>query len=162
MDQTTRQLVDILQSAYSGELAAAYAYRGHWKSLKDLTEKEGVYQIEDEEWAHRRGVKRMLDELGFSPQRTREVVMWLVGRAVGVACHVTGRFMPMYFAGLLERGNVREYEEAARCAEQLGLWGFKAELLSMAEAERRHELFFMTTIKDHRLAPLMQAIFCRD
>jgi Uma2 family endonuclease len=35
MNKDARQnLIRILQSAYSGELAAAFAYRGHWKSLK--------------------------------------------------------------------------------------------------------------------------------
>ena len=29
-----RNLIRILQNAYSGEIAAAYAYRGHWKSVK--------------------------------------------------------------------------------------------------------------------------------
>ena len=28
------KLIQILQGAYSGELAAGYAYRGHWKSVK--------------------------------------------------------------------------------------------------------------------------------
>jgi demethoxyubiquinone hydroxylase (CLK1/Coq7/Cat5 family) len=27
-------LVRVLQDAHAGELAAAYAYRGHWKSLR--------------------------------------------------------------------------------------------------------------------------------
>lgn len=34
------KLVKILQLAYSGERAAAYAYRGHWKSVTDLEEKQ--------------------------------------------------------------------------------------------------------------------------
>ena len=35
-------LAAILRLAYSGELAAALAYRGHWKSVRDPDERESV------------------------------------------------------------------------------------------------------------------------
>lgn len=159
MDSSKRKLIRILQSAYSGELAAAYAYRAHWKSLTDFSEKEMVYLIEDEEWAHRREVGRMLVALGARPLKLREVVMWFTGRTIGLMCHVTGWYLPMYFAGRLEGGNVREYEAAASYAARLGLKSFEAELLRMAVAERNHELFFMDAVREHRLGPLMRALF---
>jgi len=159
MDSDTRELVRILRAAYSGEMAAAFAYRAHWKSLANLSEKEMVYQIEDEEWAHRREVLRMLVALGARPRRIREIVMWLTGRTIGLACYVTGWFLPMYFAGLLERGNVKEYEAASACAGRLGLKSFEDELRRMAVTERSHELFFMSAISGHRLNALMRAVF---
>lgn len=159
MDSTRRKLIRILQAAYSGELAAAYAYRGHWKSLGNLDEKEMVYIIEDEEWAHRRQVKEMLHYLGARPQRMREVLMWLTGRVIGITCHLTGWFLPMYFAGRVEGGNVREYEAASLHAGRLGLKSFEEELREMAVTERNHELFFMKTVYGHRLRPFMRAVF---
>jgi hypothetical protein len=33
------QLITVLQLAYSGELAAGYAYRGHWHSVRDSEER---------------------------------------------------------------------------------------------------------------------------
>ena len=159
MNSTRRQLVRILRAAYSGEMAAAYAYRGHWKSLRNLDEKEMVYIIEDEEWMHRRQVKRMLDYFGSRPQRTREMLMWLTGRVIGLACHLTGWFLPMYFAGRLESGNVREYEVASVHAGELGLKNLEDELRRMAALEREHELFFMDAVAGHRLRPFMQSIF---
>jgi demethoxyubiquinone hydroxylase (CLK1/Coq7/Cat5 family) len=159
MDATKRELIRILQAAYSGELAAAYAYRGHWKSLANLTEKEMVYIIEDDEWAHRRQVKQMLDHLGSRPKKFREILMWCTGRMIGLTCYVTGWFLPMYFAGRLESGNVLEYEDASRLARVLGLMSFEEELREMALAERNHELFFMNAVNGHRLSPIMRAIF---
>lgn len=52
MDETRarQRLVRILQNAYSGELAAGFAYRGHWKSVTDPLEKTRIQQIENEEW----------------------------------------------------------------------------------------------------------------
>ncbi|MBD0373185.1 MAG: ferritin-like domain-containing protein [Pyrinomonadaceae bacterium] len=159
MDSTRRKLIGVLQAAYSGEMAAAYAYRGHWKSLSDFGEKEMVYNIEDDEWAHRRQIKRMLDDLGSRPQKLREILMWFVGRVVGLVCCVTGRFMPMYFAGLVESGNVKEYEAASLQAGKLGLPKFEDELRQMARAERTHELFFQSATSGHSLSPVMRAIF---
>src|SRR5215831_5704549 len=120
-----RHLIRILQSAYSGELAAALAYRGHWKSLEDHAETNKIRQIEEEEWIHRQKVGRMLDDLASGPLKIKEIKMWLIGRTVGLACHFTGWFLPMYFAGRLETVNVEEYEIAASCASDLGLSEFE-------------------------------------
>lgn len=42
-------LAAILRLAYSGELAAALAYRGHWKSVRDPDERARIRQIEEED-----------------------------------------------------------------------------------------------------------------
>ena len=154
-----QQLVHILQSAYSGELAAAYAYRGHWKSLKNSVERERIKQIEDEEWTHRRQVGLLLRSLGARSVRTKEIQMWTIGRTVGLLCHVGGWFLPMYFAGKLESGNVEEYEQAAKCAGELGLTEHESELRMMASVEREHEMFFMEVIAQHKLFPYMKSMF---
>jgi demethoxyubiquinone hydroxylase (CLK1/Coq7/Cat5 family) len=153
------QLIHILQRAYSGECAAGYAYRGHWKSVKKPTERWRIQQIEREEWIHREGVGRMLNHLGAHPLKRLEAKLWLIGHVIGMACHFIGWFMPMYFAGRLEHGNVDEYVRAAFHAAELGLSEFAAELQRMAEVERQHELFFLSVIKGHCLLPLMQAVF---
>jgi demethoxyubiquinone hydroxylase (CLK1/Coq7/Cat5 family) len=158
--QTERQqLVTLLQAAYSGELAAAYAYRGHWKSLSDPAEQQIVQRIEHEEMVHREKVGRILSELEPGPLRFREIKMSLIGRIIGALCHLTGWFMPMYFAGRLESRNVCEYESAAKHARRLGLTEFESELRLMATVEREHEIFFMQTIAAHRMLPLMRKIF---
>lgn len=154
-----QQLIGILQAAYSGELAAAYAYRGHWKSLKNGEEQESIRRIEDEEWAHREIVGRILRELQSGPLRMRELRMMVTGRVIGTLCHLIGWFLPMYFAGRLESRNVCEYESAASEARRLGLREFEGELRLMAAVEREHEVFFRETIAAHRLLPLMRRIF---
>jgi len=154
-----QQLIRILQAAYSGELAAAYAYRGHWKSLSDPSEQESVQRIEHEEWVHREKVGHILSELKSGPLKFREIKMSLIGRTIGMLCHLTGWFMPMYFAGRLESRNVCEYESAATHAHSLGLTEFESELRLMATVEREHEIFFLQAIAAHRLLPLMRKIF---
>jgi demethoxyubiquinone hydroxylase (CLK1/Coq7/Cat5 family) len=152
-------LIAILQRAYSGELAAAYAYRGHWKSLSRPDEITGIKRIEDEEWIHRATVGRMLLGLGSSPVQVREVRCWIIGRAIGLACYLCGWFLPMFFAGKLESENTREYETAAFYARELGLMDFDQELTVMSGVEKEHELFFLDVISNHRLLPLVSGIF---
>jgi demethoxyubiquinone hydroxylase (CLK1/Coq7/Cat5 family) len=154
-----RQLVGLLRGAYSGELAAAYAYRGHWKSVERHAERERIRQIEDEEWVHRERVGAMLCALSAAPARTREARMWLIGRALGFGCHLIGWFLPMYFAGRLESMNVREYETAAFHARNLGLFEFAADLQHMATVEGEHEIFFRQMVTRHRWLPLMRRVF---
>ncbi|HEV2914601.1 MAG TPA: hypothetical protein VGX92_15080 [Pyrinomonadaceae bacterium] len=154
-----RRLIRTLQAAYSGEMAAGYAYRGHWKSLKNGVEQESVRRIEGEEWLHREKVGRMLRELQSGPLRIRELRMLLIGRAVGILCYLTGWFLPMYFAGRLESRNVGEYESAASYARRLGLSVFESELRLMARVEKEHEIFFMERVAAHRMLPMMRRIF---
>ncbi len=150
-----RRLVAILQAAYSGERAAAHAYRGHWKSLRDPAERERVRAIEDEEWQHRRLVGEMLQALHERPRRLLELRALLIGSLLGPACHLSGWFAPMYGAGRLESHNVREYEEAARFAAESGHDEFVDCLLAMAEVEWEHERYFREKVLTHGLSRLV-------
>jgi len=152
-------LIHILQNAHSGELAAAFAYRGHWRSLRSSVEKEHIRQIEAEEWDHRRRVGQWLEKLGAGPRPTRQKVFWTIGKFLGLSCFISGWFMPMYFAGRLESGNSVEYEDAAKFAEELGMNECKGDLLDMARVEVEHEIFFRETVTGHWLLPTMRRLF---
>lgn len=144
-------LVRILQMAYSGELAAARAYNGHWKSVRNPEERVHLKLIEQEELQHRDCVGGMLAEMGEGPDPDRETKMGRIGNLIGFICHVTGWLIPMYGAGKLESGNVREYEVAARHASRCGWDRFVPSLLHMAEVEWEHELYFRTKVLSHPL-----------
>ena len=145
-------MIEILQLAYSGELAAAYAYRGHWKSVGNADEREHIRTIEEEEWHHRRLVGEMLQNLGEQPNRWREVKAAFIGRVLGFLCHLSGWLAPMYGAGKLESRNVREYENAARYARGCGHEELTDCLLTMAEVEWEHERYFRLKVETHSLA----------
>ncbi|MFN2516271.1 MAG: demethoxyubiquinone hydroxylase family protein [Pyrinomonadaceae bacterium] len=150
-DRSYQKLIDILQQAYSGELAAAYAYRGHWHSVRDKNERTRIEQIEKEEWHHRELIGEMLRSLEAQPSRLRETRALLVGRMLGLLCHITGWLVPMYGAGRLERGNIREYEMAARYAKAAGHEYLVDCLLTMAEVEWEHEKYFRSCVLLHSL-----------
>ncbi len=148
-DEFTQELIAVLRLAYSGELAAAYAYRGHWHSVADQDERAQIEQIENEEWHHRKLVGEMLHKLGAEPKRFREVRAAVIGRTLGILCHVMGWLAPMYGAGRLESRNVREYETAARHARGCGHDEFVDCLLTMAEVEWEHERYFRSRVLIH-------------
>ncbi|HKG23170.1 MAG TPA: hypothetical protein VKC34_14830 [Blastocatellia bacterium] len=65
------EFIKVLRLAYSGELAAAYAYRGHWRSVEDQASRSQIYNIEQDEWHLRNLVGAMLDRMGANPSRLR-------------------------------------------------------------------------------------------
>ena len=146
-----QSLRTLLQLAHSGELAAAYAYRGHWKSSSNPEERARIQTIEEEEWHHRRMVAEMLQTLGVLPSRLRELRAATIGRVLGALCHVVGWLAPMYGAGRLESRNIREYEAAARYARACGRDDWLDCLLTMAEVEWEHEHYFRGQVVKHWL-----------
>jgi len=151
IDQSRAKLILILQLAYSGELAAAHAYRGHWHSVSNVEEKRSIKSIEDDEWRHRSLVGEMLTGLGSGPNQSRETRANIIGRTLGFLCHVTGWLAPMYGAGRLESRNIREYETAARHARDCGRLDLIDCLLEMAEVEWEHEYYFRNRVVSHSL-----------
>jgi len=155
-ERNSQQLIRLLRLAYSGELAAAYAYRGHWRSVSDVDEKARIEKIENEEWHHRRLVGEMLGKLNSRPNRFREMRAVLIGRTLGLLCHFSGWLAPMYGAGKLESQNIREYETAARYARDSGHLAFIDCLLMMAEVEWEHEFYFRSRVAEHRWGPQLR------
>src|SRR5262252_987128 len=98
MGEDLSSLISLLQLAFSGERAAGYAYRGHWRSVSQTEERDRIALIEKEEWHHRLLVGDMLLELGASPSRIRELRATIIGRTLGWLCHLSGWLLPMYGA----------------------------------------------------------------
>ena len=159
MKDAERKLKKLLCRAYSGEMAAALAYRGHWKSLKIREEIKAVRQIEIDEWRHREEIAEVLAELKTKPSFFREALMFSIGRFISFSCFFTGRFVSTYFAGVLESSNVKEYSEAEKLAGELDLSGFCEKFAEMGKTELRHEQILLEMISEHRLLPHFSFIF---
>ena len=95
-------------------------------------------------------VGEMLSSLGAGPDKRRELRARIVGRTLGLLCHVSGWFVPMYGAGRLESRNIVEYETAARYARECGRTDLIDCLLTMAEVEWEHERYFRACVLRHR------------
>lgn len=151
-----RRLVRQLQRAYSGELGAAIAYRGHATSVADPEERDRIGTIRAEELDHRARVGDILKHLGAAPDRLLELRNRCIGASIAAFCHVGGWYLPMYGAGWIERRNIEEYEHAARLAAQCGRMDNVNELLDMAEVEWEHERYFRLKAATHWLSRFLQ------
>lgn len=154
-----RELVDLIQMAYSAEKAAAFAYIGHAGSLKEAEVIKAVNQIEQDEWNHRREVLAIMNAHGITVSRWYEFKFHVIGKTIAASCYVIGWFMPIYFAGRLESGNVCEYFRMKDYFNAKGITMHDAILTEMGLKEKEHELYFLELVKDHPLLPFFEKVF---
>ncbi len=153
------KLARLLQLAYSAEKAAAFAYIGHAGSVKSPIEKVAIKQIEMDEWQHRATVLAMMQKYDISPSRYFETKYHVIGRIISASCYVIGWFMPYYFAGRLESGNVCEYFIMMRYFNEIGITEHDEVLYEMGLKEKEHEVYFLKSLQSNRLLPLFEKIF---
>lgn len=136
-----KKLIKMLQNAHAGELAAYYAYKGHADSVSDEIARE-IFEIRREELEHIFFLKRELIKFGSYPNRYRDAIFTIIGKTVSALCYVTGFYLPMYVAGLMEHVGAVSYEEMAEEANRIGEHELAVELKLMALKELEHEIYF--------------------
>jgi len=154
-----KRLVNLLQKAYSAEKAAAFAYQGHAGAVKDKTQRSSIRQIEIDEWNHREEVLAIMKVYEIPISRFYEVRFHIIGKTISFACYVIGWFMPFYFAGRLESGNVCEYFRMMQYFHELGITEHNTILYEMGMKEKEHEIYFLEKIKDNKLLPFFEKVF---
>jgi rubrerythrin len=152
-------LVELLQRAYSAERAASFAYIGHAGSLQDPAAKAAVKQIENDEWDHRRHVLAIMQQYDIPVSRWFEIRYFWIGKVISGSCYVIGWFMPYFFAGKLESGNVCEYFVMMHYFHSLGIEEHDQILYEMGMKEKEHEVYFLEQIKHSRWLPFFEKIF---
>jgi hypothetical protein len=153
------KLIRLLQLAYSAEKAAAFAYIGHAGSVRNPDEKKAIRQIELDEWQHRETVLSIMQQYNIPISRYFEFKYHLLGRLISASCYLIGWFMPYYFAGRLESGNVCEYFIMMRYFNELGITRHDDVLYEMGIKEKEHEVYFQKGLQSNRLLPLFEKIF---
>ncbi len=159
MIQLQPELKDLLQLAYSAERAASFAYQGHAGAVKEQADKIRIKEIEDDEWQHRAEVLRIMQEYEVRISTYYEIKYYIIGKIICYSCYVIGWFMPMYFAGRLESGNVSEYFNMKDLFNQLNITRHDAVLTEMGMKEKEHEVFFLSKIKTHKWLPIFEKVF---
>jgi len=153
------KLTKLLQQAYSAEKAAAFAYQGHAGSLKSQAHKIAVKQIELDEWNHRQEVLAIMKKYDIKVSTLNEIKFFVIGKVISLSCYVIGRFMPFYFAGRLESGNVCEYFVMKQYFNDLGIHDHDRILYEMGLKEKEHEVYFSEQVKDDPLLPFFEKLF---
>lgn len=159
MNLNHKALVDLLQKAYSAEKAAAFAYQGHAGSVKNPDEKIAIRQIEMDEWSHRKEVREIMNVYGIPVSKFYEFRFHVIGKVISWSCYVIGWFMPYYFAGRLESGNVCEYFRMMQYFHELGILEHNQCLYEMGMKEKEHEIYFLGKIKNKRMLPFFEKVF---
>ena len=152
-------LTKLLQQAYSAEKAAAFAYIGHAKNVKTEVEKAAIKQIENDEWEHRKEVLGIMEVYHIPVSKFYEFKYHLIGRTISALCYVIGRFMPFFFAGKLESGNVCEYFRMRQYFNALGIHQHDHLLYEMGIKEKEHEVYFLEQVKDDPMLPFFEKLF---
>ncbi|UAY53357.1 ferritin-like domain-containing protein [Ferruginibacter albus] len=153
------ELVDLMQRAYSAEKAAAFAYIGHAGSVKNKEAKKAIKQIEIDEWNHRKEVLELMKQYDVPVSKWYEVKFYIIGKTIAFSCYVIGWFMPFYFAGRLESGNVCEYFRMKQFFNSLGITEHDRVLYDMGIKEKEHEVYFLEQIKTNKLLPFFEKYF---
>ena len=153
------ELTKLLQQAYSAEKAAAFAYIGHARSVKKSDEKIAIRQIEIDEWNHREEVLKIMNQYNIPISKWYEFRFYVIGKIIWYSCYVIGWFMPFYFAGRLESGNVCEYFRMKQFFNSLGIKEHDTVLYEMGIKEKEHEVYFLDKIKDNKLLPFFEKLF---
>ena len=154
-----KKLSDLLQRAYSAEKAAAFAYQGHAGSVKDPLEKAAIKQIERDEWNHREEVLRIMQCYSVPVSGFYERRYHVIGKVISGSCYVIGWFMPFFFAGKLESGNVCEYFRMMQYFHELGITRHNDALYEMGMKEKEHEVYFLSRIRNKKLLPFFEKLF---
>jgi hypothetical protein len=154
-----KALIKLLQQAYSAEKAAAFAYQGHAGSVKNQEEKIAIQQIEEDEWNHRREVLQIMQQYNIPVSRYYEFRFHVIGKIISASCYVIGWFMPYFFAGRLESGNVCEYFRMMQYFHELGILEHNQVLYEMGMKEKEHEVYFLGKINNKKMLPVFEKIF---
>jgi hypothetical protein len=152
-------LIKLLKKAYSAEKAAAYAYQGHAGSVRNKMEKIAIRQIEEDEWNHRSEVLEIMKYYNIEISKGYEIRYAIIGKLISASCYVIGWFMPFFFAGKLESGNVCEYFKAKQHFNALGIHQWDQVLYEMGIKEKEHEIYFLNKIKNSKVLPFFEKLF---
>ena len=153
------ELIKSLKKAYSAEKAAAFAYQGHAGAVKNKLEKQAIRQVEIDEWNHRKEVLEILRKYGIPISKWYEIRFYIIGKIISGSCYIIGWFMPFYFAGRLESGNVCEYFRMKQLFNALGIKEHDKTLYEMGIKEKEHEIYFLEQIKTSKLLPFFEKLF---
>src|SRR6185295_13158493 len=85
------------------------------------TDKILIRQVEMDEWNHRKEVLEIMQLYNIPVSKYYELRFYILGKSISISCYLIGWFMPFYFAGRLESGNVCEYFRMMQYFHEIGI-----------------------------------------
>lgn len=96
---------------------------------------------------------------GIPVSKYYEARFHIIGKTISGACNAIGWFMPYYFAGRLESGNVCEYFRMMHYFHSIGITEHDQVLYDMGIREKVHEVYFLDRIKNRKALAFFERIF---
>lgn len=140
-----------LRVAYSTEIGAASAYRGHAKSTRDPAVAAHIAQIEQDERGHRAALGALLKRFKVRPIYPLELFFWCVGNIIGLGCFVWGEWASAFGAAQFEFGGIGDYRRAARAARAVGEEALAVQMDTYQQQEADHRAFFLALARSRFL-----------
>ncbi len=132
-----------LRIAYSTEIGAATAYRGHAAATREPVVAALVRSIEQDERHHRAELGELLERYDARPFVWLDHLYTFIGTCVGWGCHFWGPWASAFGAAQFEFGGIADYRRAARAARAIGNPDLVAKLESFQAQEAAHRAFFL-------------------
>lgn len=137
-----KDLIKALKKAHAGELAAYFAYEGHWKSVADHEEQMRLLSIQMDEMKHILTIRKFLRILETDSNAWLDFIYICIGRTIGALCFVSSWRSAMFGAGLMERFGATKYRELALLAAEHDRFNMALVFQRMAKQEEEHERYF--------------------
>lgn len=138
-----KRLLFELKLAYSTEIGAMRAYRGHAAATREDDVRADIEQIEADERHHRQEVGALLARFGARPWGWLEWTFRTIGGVIGLGCHVWGGWASAFGAAQFEFGGAGDYRRAARAARELGDEVLARQLDLYQRQEEAHRRYFL-------------------
>ncbi len=100
-----------------------------------------------------------MQHYGIAVPRWYEIRFAIIGKIISASCYVIGWFMPFFFAGKLESGNVCEYFWMKQYFNKPGIHDWDLILYEMGMKEKEHEIYFLNKIKQSKVLPYFERLF---
>lgn len=142
MSSNTNKLIKLLKQAHAIEIGAYYAYKGHWKSSKNIEEKKKIQEIQNDELLHRKLIELWLFGMGSKPSVFLDIIFYIIGNSISISCFVLGRRLSAWGARIMETIGSKVYINLSLAALKTPEYEIASSLLNMAKTEREHEEFF--------------------
>jgi hypothetical protein len=136
-----------------------HLHKGHAASVKDKSQKQAIHQIEIDEWNHRKEVLSIMHDFDIPVSKYYEFRFHFVGKIISFSCYIIGWFMPFYFAGRLESGNVCVYFRMKQFFNSLSMHQYDQILYEMGMKEKDHEVYFPDKIKQISCCLFLKSFF---
>lgn len=132
-----------MQYAFAVEIGAYAAYKGHAAILTGY-KRAAILSIRREELKHAAQLRRTMRSMDIRPNKTMNILLWLIGTSISLGCRIFGTFIANKGAKTIEHINWISYLDMSYKAVELGRDDLGDMFGDMADTELKHKKILAT------------------